>query len=179
MSGINDIARILSHPTWDIAVVFALIACGFFYGISAGKRRIAGGIVYTYVAFTIASAAASSAPFKTKLLSAETWFEAGLDSFLLRSGVFLGIFLLLAFTLGSRRSRGVAPASGWWQIFLLSFLQVGLLIHIILSFLPQDKIKLLAPVTQSIFVNPSLHIWWLVVPIAVLILMRRFEAREE
>ena len=163
--------QILSHPTWDIVLVFALLAAGFFYGISAGKRRIAATILYSYVALTVSLA-----------LPVERWFgySDALDIFFIRAGAFLAFFILLAFLLGSRRGRGgFAPASSWWQIFLLSFLQVGLLIHLIIQFLPQEKIKFLAPLTKNIFANPSLHVWWLVVPIAILVILRRFESREE
>lgn len=163
--------QVLSHPTWDIVLVFALLAAGFFYGISAGKRRIAATILYTYAALTVSLA-----------FPVERWlgYSEALDIFFIRSGAFLAFFLVLAFLLGSRRGRGgFAPASAWWQIFLLSFLQVGLLIHLIVGFLPPEKIKLLAPLTKNVFANPVLHIWWLAVPIIILMLLRRFEAREE
>lgn len=170
LAPINDITRILSHPTWDIILLFALLAAGFFYGISAGKRRIAATILYTYVALAVSSA-----------LPLEKWVSAGgdMEKFYIRAGAFLGIFILLALTLGSRRTRSFAPASAWWQIFLLSFLQIGLLIHTTLGFLSADKIKLLAPLTKNVFANPNFHIWWLAVPLLVLIILKRIESRED
>ena len=161
--------RVLSHPTWDLILVFALLAGGFFYGISAGKRRIAATIIYTYVAFALYSAL----PLGRMLYNFKE-----LDEFLIKSGFFLGIFLLLAFFLGTRRSKGFAPASSWWQIFLFSFLQVGLLIRLFLEHLPPGKISMLAPPTKNVFANPDFHLWWMALPIGVLIILRRFEARE-
>lgn len=162
--------RILSHPTWDVILIFSLLAAGFFYGISAGKRRIAATILYSYVALAISSA-----------LPLTTWMSSSsaIEKFYIRGGVFLGLFLLLALTLGSKKSRGFAPASAWWQIFLLSFLQAGLLIHLVLGFLPPDTIKMLAPFTKNVFANPSLRMWWLILPIAVVIILRKIESREE
>ncbi len=162
--------QIWSHPTWDLILIFALLAGGFFYGLMAGKRRIAATIIYTYVALAVSSA-----------LPIGRWFAPSteLDIFWIRAGSFAALFLILAFFLGSRRSKGLAPAGTWWQIFLLSFLQVGLLIHLVLGFLPQEKIKLLASLTKTVFANPDFHIWWLIIPLALLIILRRLEMREE
>ncbi|QQG45307.1 MAG: hypothetical protein HYW89_04920 [Candidatus Sungiibacteriota bacterium] len=165
----NTAAQILSHPTWDLVTLFALLAIGFFYGISTGKGRMAATIIYTYVALAITSALPLERIKEASGLQQEFFFKAG---------VFILLFLILAFSLGSRRGRGMAPASSWWQIFLLSFLQVGFLIHLTFQFLPPEKIKLLAPLTKNVFANPDLHIWWLVAPIAVLILLRRLERKE-
>lgn len=162
--------QIWSHPTWDLILIFALLAGGFFYGLMAGKRRIAATLLYTYVVLAVSSA-----------LPIGRWFAPAneLDIFWIRAGSFMVFFMLLAFFLGSRRNRGLAPAGTWWQIFLLSFLQVGLLIHIILGFLPQEKIKLLAPLTKNVFANPDFNIWWLLLPLAILILLRWLERKEE
>lgn len=162
--------QIFSHPTWDIILLFALLAAGFFYGISAGKRRIAATILYTYVALAVSSA-----------LPLEKWISTAgdMERFYIRAGAFLGIFIILILTLGSRRTRSFAPASAWWQIFLLSFLQVGLLIHTTLGFLPADKIKLLAPLTKNVFANANFHIWWLAIPLLVLIILKRMESRDD
>ena len=162
--------QIWSHPTWDLILIFALLAAGFFYGLMAGKRKIAATIIYTYVALIISST-----------LPLEHWIgpKPEMDLFFIKAGAFLVLFLILAFFLGSRRGKGFAPASSWWQIFLLSFLQVGFLIHSVFQFLPNEKIKLLAPLTKKVFANPDFHIWWLIVPIAVLIFLRRLEARDE
>lgn len=162
--------EIWSHPTWDLILVFALLAIGFFYGISSGKGRMAATIIYTYVALAIFSAL----PFER--LNGISNFG---QEFIVKGMIFLILFFLLAFLLGSRRTNGMAPASSWWQIFLLSFLQIGLLIHLLLQMLPGDKIKLLAPLTKAVFANPSLHIWWLITPLGLIILLRRLERRSD
>ncbi len=152
----NTAEQLWSHPTWDLSLIFAILAAGFFYGISAGKRRIAVAIIYTYVAFGVATV-------------------LPIADFSIRAGAFIAIFVLIVWLLGSRRSRGFAPPGSWWQIFLLSFLQVGFLAHLTLTFLPQEKIALLAPLTKNVFANPELHLWWMVSPIAVLVILKRLE----
>lgn len=161
--------QVWSNPTWDIISVFTLIAIGFFYGISAGKRRIAVTLIYTYVALAIHTAL----PL-TKLNQ-----SLGVkEDFFLKIGSFLAIFFLVVFLLSSRKNRGFAPAAAWWQIFILSFMQAGLLIHTVLNFLPPEKIKLLAPITKKFFASPDLHIWWLLVPLVFLIILRRFDMQD-
>ena len=162
--------QILSHPTWDIVVIFAFVAIGFFYGLASGRRRTASGIIYTYVALTLFSALPIdklTALFNIK------------EVFFVKIGVFLALFILLTLFLGIKRGRSFASAGTWWQVFLLSFIQAGLLIHIVFSFVPVDKIKLLAPITRTFFANPTFHVWWLTLPIIILIFIRWLEVRDE
>src|SRR3989338_1958220 len=145
--------QIWSHPTWDIVSIFALLSGGFFYGIFAGKSRIAATIIYTYVAYALFLA-----------LPLDAWFKnfSEVEEFFAKVGIFAILFILLAMTLGSRRGRGFVPASSWWKIFLLSFL-------------PSGRFEILAPVTKTLFANPAYHIWWLAIPILAVIIMKRLE----
>lgn len=162
--------KIISHPTWDVVVVFAFIAIGFFYGISAGKWRVAATIMYTYAALAI-----------TNSLPLDRWSQEFKiqEPFFVKMATFIGMFLFFSYMLGSRRKLSIAFSTSWWQVFILSFLQVGLLIHLLASFLPPEKIKILSPVVRTVFADPNLHVWWLVVPMAALIILRRFSARED
>jgi len=160
-----------SHPSWDVVLVFALLAIGFFYGISTGKKKAITAIIYTYVAFAIFSA------IPVDRLSVLIKLQ---DTLFLKIGLFAVLFILLVFMFGRTRTRGgFARPSAWWQIFLLSFTQVGLLIHILLGFLPQEKIAALAPLTKNIFANPDLRVWWFLGPVALLVFLKRFSSLEE
>lgn len=171
LSNITTTAQSLwSHPSWDVVLVFALLAIGFFYGISTGKRKAVIAITYTYVAFAIFSAI----PFDR--LNAVIKLK---DEFFLKIGLFALLFILLIFMFGRTRTRGFARPSAWWQIFLLSFTQVGLLIHILLGFLPREQIATLAPLTKNVFANPALHVWWFLGPLALLIFLKRFSSLED
>lgn len=162
--------QLLGHPTWDLISLFVLVAIGFFYGISAGRRKIVSTIIYTYVALALLPAF----PFDwiARIIQVQ-------NPFFLKIGVFVVVFLLLIFLLGRGGGRAFAASNPWWQVFLLSFIQAGLLIHIILGFLPPEQIKMLAPLTKNFFANPDLRLWWLLGPLAVLALIRRFEIKEE
>lgn len=160
--------QILSHPTWDIILFFTLIAVGFFYGISSGKQKIASTLLYTYIALAV---------FSSFPLEKINNVLAIKDGFVLKTAVFTVIWIILIFFLGSEHRKNTASASVWWQVFILSFIQAGFLIHIVLNFLPPDKIKLLAPLTKNFFANPNYHFGWLIVPIIIIIIFRLTEKR--
>ena len=162
---------ILSHPTWDIIVVLAFVAIGFFYGLSKGKQKIISTILFTYIALALQPI------LPVQRIQGLTGVE---DLFLLRSGLFVVTVFLLLFILGGRqRGRSALRSSSWWQVFILAFVQAGLLIHIIFSFLPPDKVVGLAPLTRTVFANQNLHVWWLVGPLALLALLKKLGLREE
>ncbi len=158
-------AGFLSNPSWDIVLVLAFVGAGFFYGVMMGKRRIISSIFYTYIAFALFSVLPQE-----KILP---WLSF-VDAFAAKIILFLALFLVLYFLLGSRRSRSPVRASAWWQVFLLSFVQVGFLFHIIIGFLPQETIETLTPFTKTVFANTSLKIWWFVIPILLLIVFKRW-----
>lgn len=158
-------AGFLSNPSWDIVLVLAFVGAGFFYGVMMGKRRIISSILFTYIAFALFSVLPQE-----KILP---WFTF-LDPFVAKIVIFLAIFIAIYILLGSRSSRGPVRASAWWQVFLLSFIQVGFLFHIIIGFLPKETIATLAPLTKTVFANASLKIWWFVIPILFLIFFKRW-----
>lgn len=163
--------QILSHPTWDILLIFFFIAAGFFYGISAGKRRIVSALLFTYVTIAVfpllpIEKIANLAEIKT--------------IFYVKSVLFAVLFFALYFLLGNKKLRfGFSKGESWWQLFLLSFLQVGLLLNTIFALLPPEKIKILAPVTREIFAKPQTKIWWYVLPLLALFIIKKVEQREE
>ena len=165
----SQAAVALSHPTVDLIVLFTLIAGGLFYGIVAGRRKIVSSLLLTYVAIALFPA------LPLEKLAGMVGMKD--KSIILMSG-FVALFVVLVLFLGARR-RGFGQSSAWWQIFLLSFLQMGLLIHMALGFLPPEKSRMLAPLTRTIFANPDIHIWWLVVPILALMVIRRLIHRDE
>ena len=165
-----SVAQVMAHPTWDVILILVLLAIAFFYGISRGRHRMLASMLNTYVAFTLFSA------IPLDRISQLTGIK---DLFYLKTGVFTALFITLTLLFTRGRPRAFARANPWWQVFLLSFLQVGLILHIIFSFLPPARILTLAPVTRMVFANLDLHLWWLGIPIVILILLRRLGMRDE
>ncbi len=164
--GLNtaSLSQILSHPTWDIVLIFALISIGFFYGMSRGRHKMVSSVLNTYIALAVFGA--------MPIASIARYLN--LDNlFIIKTGVFFIIFLPLAFFMNRGRPRYLHSNMAWWQVFCLSFIQAGLLLHIIFSFLPAETIKNLAPMTRSFFANTNLTVWWLVLPLLFMIFLRR------
>ena len=156
--------QILSHPTWDIILIFVMIAIGFFYGISRGRHKMVSSVINTYVALAL---------FNVVPIGAIAHYLKTNNLFAVKTAVFFAIFLPLVFLMNRGRPRYLRSNIAWWQVFLLSFIQTGLLIHIIFSFLSPETMKNLAPITKSFFANTNLTIWWLGLPLLFLIFIRR------
>ena len=163
--GINSAAgQILSHPTWDLILIFAMISIGFFYGLSRGRHKMVSTVLNTYIALAVFNA--------IPILTVAGYIR--LDNlFVVKTIVFFAVFLPLAVFLNRGRPRFFHSNISWWQVFILSFIQTGLLIHIIFSFLPPETSKNLAPLTKSVFANTNLMVWWLVIPLLFMIFLRR------
>lgn len=157
-------SQILSHPTWDIVLIFVMIAIGFFYGISRGRHKMVSSVINTYVSLAV---------FHVMPIEAIARYIKMENLFIVKTAVFFAIFLPLVFLLNRGRPRYFKSNISWWQVFLLSFIQTGLLIHIVFSFLPPDTAKQLAPLTKSFFANTNLTIWWLTLPLLFMIFLRR------
>ena len=163
--------QILSHPTWDILLIFFFIAAGFFYGISAGKRRIVSALLFTYVAIAVFPL------LPVEKIASITEIK---NIFYVKSVLFTTLFFSLYFLLGNKKIKfGFSKGESWWQLFLLSFFQVGLLLNTIFTLLPPEKIKILAPVTREIFAKPQTKIWWYILPLLALFIIKKIEQREE
>jgi hypothetical protein len=165
-----NISRTLSSPTWDLILIFVLVGGTLFWAFLAGRRKIVSAIMLTYVALAIFPAI----PVE-RIIGMIGFRDQALGSM----GIFIILLVLIVWLLGARRGRAFSPGGPWWQVALLSFVQAGLLVHIVLSFLPSEGIASLSPLTRQVFTDPDLHIWWLVVPAALLVIIRRFEMHGE
>lgn len=167
---IQSASAMLSRPTWDVMLVVLLVGGSLFWAFLAGRRKIVSTIMVTYMALTIFPA------IPAERLTAMLGIR---DAFIGTIGIFLILFILMVWLLGARRSRPFARGAPWWQVFFLSLAQAGLLAHIILSLLPPAQAALLSPIARRVFVAPDVHLWWLVTPAVLLILIRRLAMRDE
>ncbi len=157
-----------SKPTWDLFIVLFFIVAAFLYGISLGRDRIIVILVSIYMALAVVN----SVPYLS-----DTTTEVGIERlFVLRISIFVGVFIALFVLLSQsalRKTIASSDKSGrWWQIFVFSILHVGLLITLILSFLPPDFPDQLAPLTRTIFATDLARFIWIVLPIITMILLR-------
>ena len=166
----TDLAFNLSwaNPTWDVFIVLFFVVGAFVYGISLGRDRLVTMLVAIYMSLAVVD----HAPFLSEI-SANINVE---QIFVLRIGFFVGFFLFMFFLLSrSALQKTIAKADtigDWWQIFVYSFLHVGLLISILLSFLPESRLSVFSKTTVNIFTSEMARFLWIVVPILAMIFVK-------
>jgi len=166
LANLETISRILTHPTWDFLIVLFFVAAGFFYGITSGKTKLIAVLFSLYVSGLI---------FEN--FSYLDFFIKGrplLEVFLLRAAVFTIIVILLSALFNKVLWRdGNSGAREWWQVFLLSFLEVGLLMSFIFQFLPAKELFNFSPLVKNIFASNRAFFWWLTLPLVSLFFLAR------
>lgn len=167
LAGIN---QAILHPTMDLGIIFVVFAGGLFWAFAAGRRKVISSIMTTYVALALWPA----------LLLANVAGSIGLgNGSLAKIITFLALVILLYLLLGTRRRRGFALPGAWWQTVALSFLQIGLLVHIAATLLAPEETRILSPLARRVFADPAVHIWWLLGPLLFLIAIRRLAMHED
>jgi hypothetical protein len=166
MANIETISRLLTHPTWDFLLVFFFIAVGFFYGISSGRMKLIAALIALYVAALIFE----NFSYLDFFVKDRSLFEV----FLFRNIVFAVLIVLLAILFNRILPKEtISGTRVWWQIFLLSFLEVGLLMSFIFRFFPVRQLFNFSPLIQNIFVSEKAFFLWLTLPLVALFFIVR------
>jgi hypothetical protein len=166
LANLETISKILTHPTWDLLVVFFFIAAGFFYGITSGKTKLIAVLFSLYI---------SGLVFENfSYLDFVTKGRTLMETFLFRSLIFAVLIFLLAVLFNRILSRDyVSGTRVWWQVFLLSFLEVGLLMSFIFQLLPARELFKFSPLVENIFASSRAFFWWLTLPLVALFFIAR------
>ena len=156
-----------SQPTWDLFIVLMFFIGAFLYGLSLGRDRILVILTSIYMALAIVN----SAPYLNNS------FNIGLvvnGQSVFRVTLFIGTFLLLFFLLGRTAVANTfaADSSGrWWHSIVFSFFHVGLLLSIILQYLPKDFLSNISAPMQYYLISEPARFFWLVAPIFAMVLL--------
>ncbi len=152
------------QPTWDVFIILFFVIAALVYGVSLGRDRILVILVSIYMALAV-----------VKYLPFITDYSANVsvnNAFAFRISLFLGIFILLFFFLSQsallRTFGNDARQGSWIQVIVFSFLHVGLLISVTLSFLPAEMTSTLSPLTMLIFESDAGRAFWIIVPIVAM-----------
>ena len=70
------------------------------------------------------------------------------------------------------RDISLTGRGAWWQTLIFSFLQMGLIIAVAMSFMPTKTIDNFSAFTQSIFTNEWALFAWLIAPLFTLSIFR-------
>jgi len=158
---------------WDLFILLIFLIAVLVYGFFLGRNRLIVLLLSSYFSWIICQ----SIPWIK--LSTFGWLkiEDG-PSASLEIIIFLGLIILFYFfiprsVLSSSLRIKKRGEANWWQLFLLSVVQVGLLIMAILSFLDYQDASNLGSIIKKIFVGPEAKFVWLILPIFAVVLMRR------
>ncbi len=170
ISVLNDFAQSINWgaPTWDLFIWIFFIVASFLYGISLGRDRIIVIMVGLYMALAIVG----NSPFLQNFTA-----NIQIQGFGVKFSIFVGLFILFFFLLSrsalAEALEGIKTAKGnWLQVVVFSLLHVGLLVSIILSFLPAGSVDVLSPFTQKIFNSDTARFLWLLLPVIAMILFQ-------
>ena len=160
-----------SNPSWDLMIALVFVVGSFLYGFSLGRDRLIVIMVSIYMALALIS----NAPYLDAVMKKT---EGVLNQiFVFKLTGFLGLFLVLFFFLSrSALQRSIASRDekgAWWQVIIFSVLHVGLLLSVILSFLPKEALDNLSPITRQIFTYDGARFAWLTLPIVAMIILKQ------
>ncbi len=157
-------------PSWDLFILLFWIVASVLYAFGAGRGKILTILVSVYMSQLLVL----KAPFLEHAINSK--LNIGMAS-LQQLAAFVVLFLLFFIFLSryafksSVDSRRVSSL-GFGLIF--AFLQIGLLINIVISYLPDNVKASFSPLLQFIFLHPNSGFIWLLAPVVYLILLGRF-----
>lgn len=162
-----------TRPTWDLFIILFFVVAAFLYGLSLGRDRIITILVSIYMSLAIVE--------HTPFLKSEA-FQSSINNvtsqfFVFQISAFVFLFIVL-FLIISRSALMKTIASSdkagpWWQVFIFSILHVGLLVSIILSYLPKDTVdSILAPLTRQVFTTDFAQSLWIIGPVAAMLVFK-------
>lgn len=174
--GILSEIQVLIHtfnwhsPSWDLFILLFWLVASVLYAFSAGRGRILTVLVSIYMSQLLVL----QAPFLSSTLS--TKLNVG-DPSLQKLIVFVVLFLVLFVFLGRfafKSSVDGRQISSLGFSLIFSVLQIGLLINIVLFYLPPHIQSNLSPLIQFIFLHPYSAFVWLALPVVYLIVLGKF-----
>lgn len=161
-------------PSWDLFVIIGFFAAVFIYGWSVGKNRLFAILISTYFSYTIVQVVPwEKLPLDIRSNSTLSNYEI----FLFFAIMLALLFLLPQSSFGSTLRLHKRVHGRWYEIFILSILQIGLLICLIVSFLPNKMVLDLNLLVRKYFTGEIMKFIWFSLPIVALVLMGR--RREE
>ncbi len=164
---------------WDLFIILIFLIAVLVYGFFLGRNRMIILLLSSYFSLVI------SQVIPWSRISSLGWLGIGQQpSASLKISVFVGLILLFYFLIPRSilssalriKKRGEAA---WWQLFILSIVQLGLLATIIFSFLPGQAVADFTPLVKKIFIGSEAQFIWLTLPILFMVLMRRKRKLED
>jgi len=169
-----------AKPTWDLFIVLFFVIAALLYGMSLGRDRIIVILVSTYMSLAIVE----HAPFINQTAVQESINKVVSSLFVFRISAFIAVFVILFFILSrSALMRTIASGADTQgsilHVIVFSFLHVGLIISIVLSFLPASAVDNLQPLTKQVFTTDLARFIWIVGPVLAMIVFKSKKPAEK
>ncbi|MDD3007031.1 MAG: hypothetical protein PHX30_05660 [Candidatus Pacebacteria bacterium] len=156
----------LTNPSWDLLVLLTFVVGIYFYLFRYGKDRAFLVLLCSYVSLALIE--------KLSLIKSATGLHLE-ENFTNKTALFLVGILVLSwifshsdFTFIHRHSTKKA----WFQTLVVSFLQIGFIISIIISFLPAVDARNLSIFLKTVFVDNVAQLFWMISPFFAILLIK-------
>ncbi len=163
------------EPSWSLFILLFWIVASVLYALAAGRGRLLSILVSVYMARLLVI----EAPFLQDLVNDRLNIATASLQQLATFSVLFGFLFLFLSKYGFRSSaegRGGALLSFGVPF---AFLQLGLLINIVLGFLPASITDGFEPLIRFIFLDYGANFFWLVLPVVFLVVFGRFVAHRQ
>ena len=155
--------------SWDWLMVLVFLGVALVYGLSMGRNRLVIVMLGVYFSFLITRAI----PWKQlTFLGLKEAPESTTQIFIFLALVLGFYFLIPHSALRHAMRLGGKGRGAWWQILILSILQIGLILAMVIVFLPVKVTAELSPLAQIIFVGPLAQFLWILLPILAIMFLR-------
>lgn len=151
-----------TKPSWDLLVLGIFIFISILVAVKS-NRGIVVNLASTYMALVLVN----YLPFLGQFSNVNVG-----GVFIFKVAAFAATFFLLSFLMSKSALAGGRKKGGRVQVFIFSFLHIGLLMASVFSFLPESVTGQLAPLTKALFVNNIAFFVWIVLPIVFMVLFR-------
>lgn len=152
---------------WILLLIFLAVA--FVYGLSMGRSRLVVVTLGIYFSFILTRAI----PWKQLTFLGIKEAPTSTVQIFIFLALILGFYFLIPHSaLRSALKLQGRRRSGWWPVLILSILQIGLILEVVIGFLPAKVVAGLSPLAQLIFSGPIAQFCWLLLPISAIMFLR-------
>ncbi|HHX58873.1 MAG TPA: hypothetical protein GX706_03860 [Candidatus Moranbacteria bacterium] len=154
----EDLVQNIISGSWWISLVFLAVVLALIFVV--GRTRLSSLLISTYLAFVV---------------TVKSDFSL-LDSPAGRVSYFIILMLIFSSVFYSFFQTGLGGGglSSWVKLILLSIATTGLIMSIVLSWYPKKILGgSLSPFYLNIFTSDAAQIFWVVIPLVLLILFKR------
>jgi len=155
-----------STLNWDLFVIIIFFSGVLVYSFFLGRDRVFVILISGYISLALLS----KAPLVFETLEIQVN-----NSFANTTAIFIGCIIVSFFILSYSAFTSVfdrSPTGTALQTITISFLQIGFLISIIISFLSFEETNALPLFVKSVFAEGQTQSFWLLAPLMSVILFR-------